>query len=185
MNEFWFILFTIVLLFGVLREGHYLFIYYTIWTFTLETIFFGLLVAKREKMAAKIFPFIYAPAIVVCVGFWVIIAPAATEAPITNIVLTIVTHGLNMIALLLQPYKVYHDDLWKGISYTIVYNLFLAIYVGSGGRSISGKLPYWYAQYDRLMGWGFAGLAISAVTLVHLLSSSNKKRIEKHKPSIV
>jgi len=146
------------------------------WTFILETIFFALLVAKRENIAIKILPFIYAPAIVVCIGFWIIVAPAAATQPITNIVLTIVVHGLNMIALLLQPYKVYMTDLWKPVAYTIIYNIFLAIYVGSGGRSISGKLPYWYAQYDHSIGWIFAGLAVAAAMTVHIFVSVKKKK---------
>lgn len=175
MNELWLILFSVVLLFDSFREGHFIFIYYTMWTFTLETIFFGLIVAKKARLAEKILPFIYAPAIVVCVGFWILIAPAATSAPITNIVLTTVTHGLNAIALVLQPYKIYQKDLWKPIFYTVVYNLFLAIYVGSGHRSISGRLPYWYAQYDQPLGWIFAGLAVTAVTIVHILSTEVKK----------
>ena len=176
MNELWFILFSVVLLFDVLREGQYILIYYTMWTFLLETIFFGLLVFKKETVALKIFPFIFAPAIVVCIGFWIIVAPAAKTAPITNIVLTIVTHGLNMVALLLQPYKVYMDDLWKPITYTAIYNVFLAIYTGSGGRSISGKLPYWYAQYDTPIGWIFAVLAVCAAMTVHIFTSSKKEK---------
>ena len=182
MNELWFILFSVVLLFDLFREGPFIFIYYTMWTFTLETIFFGLIVAKRDRLAQKIFPFIYAPAIVVCVGFWVLIAPAATSAPITNIVLTTVTHGLNAIALVLQPYKIYKKDLWKPIVYTVVYNLFLAIYVGSGHRSISGRLPYWYAQYDTPIGWIFGFLAITASMSVHIFTSSRPdKKIIKTK----
>jgi len=182
MNELWLILFSVVLLFGALREGQYILIYYTMWTFMLETVFFGLLVFKKESIALKIFPFIFAPAIVVCIGFWIIVAPAARAAPITNIVLTIVTHGLNMIALLLQPYKVYMKDLWKPITYTTIYNIFLAIYSGSGGRSISGKLPYWYAQYDTPIGWIFGFLAITASMSVHIFTSSRPdKKIIKTK----
>jgi len=172
MNEFWLILFAVVLLFDWYREQQYIYLYYTIWTFTLETIFFGLLVAKKESIAAKLFPFIYAPSIVVCTGFWLIIAPVNITNPhFTNIVLTMVTHGLNMVAMLLQPYKVYSKDLWKPIAYTTLYNIFLAFYVGAGGRSISGKRPYWYAQYDIPVGWVFAGLAISAVAAIHTLTS--------------
>jgi hypothetical protein len=148
------------------------------WTFLLETLFFGLLVVKKEKLALQILPFIYAPAIVVCMGFWIIVAPAAATAPITNVVLTLVVHGLNMIALLLQPYKMYMEDLWKPIAYTTTYNIFLAIYVGSGGRSISGKLPYWYAHYDTPIGWIFAGLAITAAMAVHVFASSKKPKIQ-------
>jgi|TARA_B110000093_G_C12945921_1_gene400142 hypothetical protein len=176
MNELWFILFSVVLFFDFLREGTFILIYYTMWTFILETIFFALLVAKRENIAIQILPFIYAPAIVVCIGFWIIVAPAAATQPTTNIVLTIVVHGFNMIALLLQPYNVYITDLWKPVAYTIIYNIFLALYVGSGGRSISGKLPYWYAQYDNSIGWIFAGLAVTAAMTVHIFVSVKKKK---------
>jgi hypothetical protein len=173
MNELWLILFAVVLLFDWFREQQYIFIYYTIWTFTLETIFFALLVAKKESYASKLFPFLFAPSIVVCVGFWVLIAPISISTPhFSNIVLTVVTHGLNMIAMILQPYKIYTKDIWKPILYTSVYNIFLAVYVGAGGRSISGKLPYWYAQYDKPVGWVFAGLSICAVSAVHALIST-------------
>ena len=173
MNEFWLILFLVVLTFDWFREHHYIYLYYTIWTFTLETIFFALLVAKKEAYAAKLFPFVYAPSIVVCTGFWFIIAPVniSQHHHFTNIVLTVVTHGLNMVAMLLQPYKVYTKDLWKPVVYTTIYNMFLALYVGNGGSSISGNLPYWYARYDQPIGWIFAGLAVAAVAAVHALTS--------------
>lgn len=176
MNELWFILFSVVLFFDFLKEGPFILIYYTMWTFILETIFFALLVAKKDKKAIQILPFIYAPAIVVGIGFWIIVAPAATTQPITNVVLTMVVHGLNMVALLLQPYPVYMTDLWKPVAYTIIYNIFLALYVGSGGRSISGKLPYWYAQYDNSLGWIFAALAVTASMTVHIFVSVKQKR---------
>ena len=176
MNEFFLILFSIVLAFDVYREGPYIFIYYTIWTFTLETFFFAMLVMDKRKLAEKVFSFIYAPSIVVCVGFWIMIAPMSwSVANSTNIVLVTVTHGVNMFAMLIQPFKILHRDVWKPLLYTTVYNLFLAIYVGHGGRSISGKLPYWYAQYDRPIGWIFAFLAISASTAVHILSSTKRR----------
>ena len=175
INQLWFVLFSVVLIFVYVREQQYIFIYYTIWTFILETIFFALLVFKKEYIAKKIYPVVYSPAIVVCVGFWVIIAPSAKSRAITNLVFTIVTHGLNAFALILQPYKIYMTDLWKPIVWTVIYNIFLAIYVGSGGRSISGALPYWYAQYDNVLGWVFAALAISAVTIVHIFSSTKQK----------
>ena len=50
-----------------------------------------------------------------------------------------------------------------------IYNTFLAIYVGGGGRSISGKLPYWYAQYDQPIGWVFAALAVAATGITHFI----------------
>ena len=168
MNEFWLILFIVVLAFDWFREQQYIYVYYTIWTFTLETLFFALLVAKKEAYAAKLFPFIYAPSIVVCTGFWVIIAPAGIyHHHFTNIVLTVVTHGLNMVAMLLQPYKVYTKDLWKPVVYTSIYNIFLALYVGKGTE----KPPYWYAIYDQPIGWIFAGLAVAAVAAVHTLTA--------------
>ena len=115
INQLWFVLFSVVLIFVYVREQKYIFIYYTIWTFILETIFFALLVFKKEYIAKKIYPVVYSPAIVVCVGFWVIIAPSAKSRAITNLVFTIVTHGLNAFALILQPYKIYMTDLWKPI----------------------------------------------------------------------
>ena len=176
MNEFFLILFLIVLGFNIFREGAYIFIYYTIWTFVSETVYFGLLVTNKKNAAKKLFPFIYAPSIVVCVGFWVMIAPlSSSTATGTNIVLVLVTHGVNMFAMLLQPYKILQKDAWKPLVYTLAYNLFLAIYVGRGGRSVSGKLPYWYAQYDRPIGWIFGFLAISAATAVHILTSTKIK----------
>ena len=77
--------------------------------------------------------------------------------PPENIVMVFVTHGLNMVAAILEKKKVFLKDIWKPILYTTLYNTFLAIYVGGGGRSISGKLPYWYAQYDQPIGWVFGG----------------------------
>jgi len=179
MNEYWLVLFVIVLLFDFIREGTFVLIYYTMWTFILEIIFLTLLVTKRKQFARKIFPFIYAPAVVVCIGFWTIIAPQTSTAPISNIVLTIVVHGINAIALITQPFKIYTTDLWKSVTYTFIYNLFLAIYVGKGGRSISGKLPYWYAQYDKPIGWIFAGLALVSVAVVHILSTAQTPKKTK------
>ena len=103
------------------------------------------------------------------IGFWVIVAPIHFhQQPPENIFLLVVTHGFNMVAVLTEHKAILQADIWKPILYTVVYNLFLAIYVGGGGRSISGKLPYWYAQYDRPIGWVFAALATTAVTVVHL-----------------
>jgi len=186
MNELWLILFSIVLLFDWMREQQYIFIYYTIWTFTLETIFFIALVFKKTKFAEKVFPVIYAPSIVVCVGFWLIVAPRHLHHPqFTNIVLTVVVHGLNTVALISQPFPVYSRDWWKPVLYTILYNIFLAIYVGAGFRSISGRLPYWYAQYDNIIGWSFATMATVAVATVHTLSSSKYIKKTDSKPIIV
>ena len=74
-----------------------------------------------------------------------------------------------MVAVCMEERPVFSKDVWKPILYTLVYNLFLAIYVGLGGRSISGNLPYWYAQYDKPIGWIFGAMATAAVAIVHLL----------------
>ena len=165
---FWFVLFTIVLIFGIVREHQYLFIYYTFWSFTLEIVYFGLLYSG--KPTRWLYGIILAPSIVVCCGFWIVIAPAYSwDSPLANVVLTVVTHGLNMIAMLMQSTdRIQVKDVWKPVLFTSVYNLFLAVYVGSGGRSISGQLPYWYAQYDRPIGWVFAALSVIASAVVHV-----------------
>ena len=72
-----------------------------------------------------------------------------------------------MISMIQQKNKCVFRDIWKPVCYTILYNIFLAVYVGHGGRSISGKLPYWYAQYDKAIGWIFAMLAILSSGIVH------------------
>jgi hypothetical protein len=85
-----------------------------------------------------------------------------------------------MIAMLQQPYKIFSKDLWKPVCYTIVYNIFLAVYVGAGFRSISGRLPYWYAEYDKWSGWIFAFLGIAASGIIHIMFSVAKdKNIQK------
>ena len=169
----WFIFFVIVLIFNLIRERQYVLIYYTSWTFVLETAYFGcqcLKVPKCTDIANRIWPFMYAPAIVVCIGFWIIVAPIHFhQQPPENIFLLVVTHGFNMIAVITENKPIFTREIWKPIAYTLIYNLFLAIYVGGGGRSISGKLPYWYAQYDKPIGWVFAALAVTAVTVVHFI----------------
>lgn len=179
---FWFIFFSIVLIFNFIREQQYILIYYTSWTFILETIYFGLQAFKMPRLselANRIWPFMYAPAIVVCVGFWIIIAPIHfNQQPPENIFLLVVTHGFNMVAVLTEHKHIWSKDIWKPILYTLVYNLFLAIYTGGGGRSISGKLPYWYAQYDRPIGWIFAALATTAVSVVHFMLGSPEPKGE-------
>jgi hypothetical protein len=178
IDSLWSVLFATVLLYDIYQEHQYIFIYYTIWTFTLETVFFILKACKREDEALIIYPFIFAPSIVVCCGFWLIIAPIFFTSGIpSNIVLILVTHGCNMIAMLQQPYKIRKSDLWKPIFYTFIYNIFLAVYVGAGFRSISGRLPYWYAEYDKWSGWVFACLGIVASGIIHLMFSvpQNKK----------
>lgn len=178
----WFIFFAIVLIFNFIREQQYILIYYTSWTFVLETTYFGLQALKLPrltKIAHRIWPFLYAPAIVVCIGFWVIVAPIHFhQQPPENIFLLVVTHGFNMVAVLTEHKAILQADIWKPIMYTVVYNLFLAIYVGGGGRSISGKLPYWYAQYDRPIGWVFAALATTAVTVVHFIMGVSEPKQE-------
>lgn len=177
---FWFTLFSIVLVFNFIREQQYILIYYTSWTFILETTYFGLQTFKIPRLtqiANQIWPFMYAPAIVVCLGFWIIVAPVHfNQQPPGNIFLLVVTHGFNMVAVLTERKIIFTKDMWKPIMYTIVYNLFLAIYVGGGGRSISGKLPYWYAQYDKPIGWIFAALVTTAVTVVHFIKGSSEPK---------
>ncbi len=181
IDVIWSVLFSTVLMYDIWQERQYIFIYYTIWTFTLETLFFILKACHKEREALIIYPFIFAPSIVVCCGFWLIIAPVFLTSSIpSNIFLIIVTHGFNMIAILQQPYKIFPKDLWKPICYTIVYNIFLAVYVGAGFRSISGRLPYWYAEYDRSSGWIFAFLGIAASGIIHIMfATTNTKKIRK------
>ena len=169
----WFIFFAIVLVFSFIQEQHYILIYYTSWTFILETVYFGLQACQRPhltQIAHRIWPYMYAPSIVVCIGFWIIIAPIHfKQHPPENIFFLVVTHGFNMVAVLTECKIIMTKDIWKPILYTVVYNLFLTIYVGAGGRSNSGQLPYWYAQYDKPIGWIFAALATTAVTTVHFI----------------
>lgn len=175
-RQLWFILFLTVLLYNTYVERAFIFIYYTIWTFTLETIFFGLLMLQSPRIIAirrHLFEIIFAPSIVVCVGFWIVIAPIYLQSSKPkNAVLVFVTHGLNAIAMITEIKTLKTSVIWKPLLYTLVYNLFLIIYVGAGGRSISGKLPYWYAEYDKAIGWVFFGLAMSAVALVHVCSAT-------------
>ncbi len=178
-HYFWFILFSIVFLFHVYHERQFALIFYTVWTFLPEILYFGALVIGTSRVADTILPFLFAPSIVVCMGFWLIVAPvhlAHQEAG--NIFLLVVTHGLNMIATVAEQKRVPTKDMWKPLLYTFVYNLFLAIYVGAGGRSVSGRLPYWYAQYDVPIGWIFAALTMSAVGIVHLMVSETPVKKE-------
>ena len=175
-RQLWFILFLTVLLYHAYVERAFIFIYYTIWTFTMETIFFGLIMLQSPRIVAirrHLFEIIFAPSIVVCVGFWIVIAPIYLQSSKPkNAVLVFVTHGLNAIAMITEVKTLKTASIWKPLLYTFVYNLFLIIYVGAGGRSISGKLPYWYAEYDKAIGWVFFGLAMSAVALVHVCSAT-------------
>lgn len=165
----WFILFVTVLLFELYTEQQYIFIYYTIWTFTLETLYFGLFLFPNS-IQKHLFETIFAPSIVVFVGFWTMIAPMCSEIP-NNMLFVIVTHGLNAIAMVSEMKNISLRSIWKPIAYTIAYNLFLVVYVGAGGRSISGKLPYWYAQYDKPIGWVFAVVSVISVSIVHIVSA--------------
>lgn len=175
-RQLWFILFLTVSLFHIYIEGAFIFIYYTIWTFALETLFFGLLMFKSPWIVVTrrhLFETIFAPSIVVCVGFWIVIAPIYLQSSKPkNAVLVFVTHGLNAIAMVTEMKTLAMGVIWKPLVYTFVYNLFLIVYVGAGGRSVSGKLPYWYAEYDKPIGWVFFVLAMTAVALVHLISAT-------------
>ena len=165
----WFILFVTVLLFDLYNEQQYIFIYYTIWTFTLETLYFGLFLMPNT-IQKHLFETIFAPSIVVFAGFWIMIAPMYSEIP-NNILFVIVTHGFNALAMVSEIKSISLRSIWKPIAYTITYNLFLVVYVGAGGRSISGKLPYWYAQYDKPIGWIFAVVSVISVAIVHIVSA--------------
>ena len=142
-RQLWFILFLTVSLFHIYVEGAFIFIYYTIWTFTLETLFFGLLMFNSPRIVAirrHLFETIFAPSIVVCVGFWIVIAPIYLQSSKPkNAVLVFVTHGLNAIAMVTETKTLATGAIWKPLAYTFIYNLFLIVYVVAGGRSISGK----------------------------------------------
>ena len=169
------ILFLTVLLFHCRVEGAFIFIYYTIWTSTFETVFFCLLLTKSPRLVnirQHIFEMIFAPSIVVCFGFWIVIAPVYLQrSKPRNAFLVFVTHGLNAVAMLTEMRTISLSSVWKPVMYTIMYNLFLIVYVGGGGRSVSGKLPYWYAEYDKPVGWIFFCLAVIAVLIVHIVSA--------------
>ena len=171
----WFILFLCVNVFYIWNEHAYILIYYTIWTFLLETLFFGLFYAtspRLRRLQHHLFETIFAPSIVVFIGFWTMIAPVYMNNDVPkNIVLIFVTHGLNALAMISEMQELTFSCIWKPTLYTIVYNLFLIIYVSSGGRSISGKLPYWYAKYDQSIGWVFAVISTMSVVIVHIISS--------------
>jgi len=168
---FWFILFLSVFAFHAWSEHAYILIYYTMWTFVLEILYFGLLLVGIESK--HIFDTILAPSIVVFVGFWLVIAPTYLTSPKpNNAMFVVVTHGFNALAMAAESRPLSTSSIWKPVLYTIVYNLFLVVYVGAGGRSVSGKLPYWYAQYDRAIGWVFFGISVLAVAVVHVVAST-------------
>lgn len=159
-------------MYNVIREQQYLFIFYTQWTFTIETIYFGLRTFNHDTLADQIWPYLFAPAAVVCIGFWTVIAPIhlfSSERGHHNLFMLSVTHGCNFIAVLLEQKPILSKDIYKPVLYTTVYNIFLAIYVGAGGRTISGQLPYWYTQYDSPIGWAFAALTVASVLIVHFM----------------
>lgn len=176
-RHFWLLLFLIVLAYDLYLEHHFIFIYYTIQTFSLEILYFTAAVLEKagHTRAAPwkkhLFDIVFAPSIVVCVGFWVVIAPTRIHGPKPrNSVFIVVTHGFNALAMLDEVQSVRADAIWKPVLYTFLYNLFLIAYVGAGGRSISGKLPYWYCEYDKPVGWIFALVSICAAALVHATS---------------
>jgi len=181
--KMWWLLFSIVLGFGIVKEQQFIFIYYTIWSFTLEIVYFGLLLFGQKTRG--LYSIILAPSIVICAGFWIVIAPMVQwSRPNVNILMTLVTHGCNMVALLAQKQeRIYMHEFWKPALFTTIYNIFLALYVGSGGRSVSGQLPYWYAQYDRPIGWVFALLAIFANVIVHMGVSAYMYPKDKEHPT--
>jgi hypothetical protein len=171
----WFILFAIVLTYNVAKERQYLFVFYTQWTFLLETIYFGCRLVQWDAPADHIWPILFAPSVVVCVGFWVVVAPIhLSQRPPNNMFMLVVSHGCNMMATISERRHIWSHDVWKPILYTAIYNLFLAVYVDAGGRSVSGKLPYWFAHYDTPIGWVFAALAVTAVALAHFMMSRSK-----------
>ena len=174
----WLILFSTVLLFHAYVERAFILIYYTIWTFILEIIFFSLLILEKTNqrlinIRKHIFETIFAPSIVVFVGFWITIAPHYLHSSKPkNAMFVFVTHGCNALAMISEIKSIDVGAIWKPISYTIVYNLFLLVYVGAGYRSISGKLPYWYADYDSPIGWIFFCISVIAVGVTHFLSAT-------------
>lgn len=166
-----FTLFVILLSYYIYLEQQYIFIYYTIWTFGLETVFFGCLILEDVSTLAKrvsdtLFPLIFAPSLLVAIGFWVVVAPFS-ETSLAHLSRTVVTHGLNAVAMCIEIRPICRTDIWKPVTYTAFYNIFLYVYVQLGGRSVSGKLPYWYAQYESYLGWLFAALAVLSVTVIH------------------
>lgn len=180
-QSFWLILFLSVLAFLTWSEGAFILIYYTIWTFLLETLYFALLLAGIESK--HLFDTIFAPTIVVFVGFWLVIAPTYISSPKpNNAMFVLVTHGCNALAMTLEVRSLSIASIWKPVVYTIVYNLFLVVYVGSGGRSVSGRLPYWYAEYDKPIGWVFFAISVLAVAAVHVIASTYVWPATKKRP---
>ena len=106
-HHFWTVLFGIVFIFSAIREHQFVLIYYTVWTFILELVYFLCKSLNLSSIADILWPFLLAPSIVVCVGFWIIVAPMQfMHHPPENIVMVFVTHGLNMVAAILEKKKV-------------------------------------------------------------------------------
>lgn len=105
-HHFWTVLFGIVFIFSAIREHQFVLIYYTVWTFILELVYFLCKSLNLSSIADILWPFLLAPSIVVCVGFWIIVAPMQfMHHPPENIVMVFVTHGLNMVAAILEKKK--------------------------------------------------------------------------------
>tara|TARA_B100001059_G_scaffold141023_1_gene141120 strand:- start:1059 stop:1619 length:561 start_codon:yes stop_codon:yes gene_type:complete len=168
MRVFWFTLFVLFLAYKVSLEQLFIFQYYTYWTLTFEIVLFALwLTPEWSDTASAFFPIVFAPSLLVAIGFWVLIAPLE-ERTFEGLLEALVPHGLNAVAMCIEMRPMSRSDVWKPVLYTLIYNVFLYMYVTLGGRSVSGKLPYWYAQYDSYLGWLFAILAMSSVALIHL-----------------
>ena len=168
---FWFALFVLALAFDVQYEGAYIFVYYTMWTLMLETIYFGCLLStsKRcQQISDALFPILMGPTLLVALGFWLLIAPFA-ETSLRRFLYTIIVHGLNALAMCTEIRPIDKRDVWKPVLYTITYHVFFITYVMHGGRDVKGKLPYWFAQYDTFLGWAIAAFAICCSGLVHML----------------
>jgi len=189
MYDKWFLmLFVIVLIFAILRERHYIFIYYTFWSFTIEIIYFTFVVFKVPRYYQQLlYNIVMAPSIVVALGFWLLIAPTYNWKSVnSNIFLSIVVHGINAIAIIIQKKEflsIISQDFWKPVLFTTLYNIFLPVCIALGGRTKSGSIPYWYAQYDKAIGWIFGILAITSVGITHIItatyfnSSTLKKKV--------
>lgn len=181
----WFILFVLTLAYNIYLEQWYVFIYYTTWTFVVEIILFACLLLEDysthfKRLANFLFPVVFAPTILVALGFWVLIAPTLSNKISYDFVRIFITHGLNVLAAYTVRRPVTVQDIWKPLAYTMSYNIFLVTYVLLGGRSISGKLPYWYCEYDSYLGWLFVSLSLAAVALIHMWLE--KKPLEQTTP---
>lgn len=169
---FWVILFMLTLAYNIYLEQWYVFIYYTTWTFVVEIILFTSLLLEDYSthfkcLANFLFPIVFAPTILVALGFWILIAPTLSDKISYDFIRIFITHGVNALAMYTVRRPVFIQDMWKPLAYTVSYSVFLVTYVLLGGRSISGKLPYWYCEYDRPVGWLFISLSLVAIALIH------------------